>query len=125
MKSSFACMLFASVLIIGCGGDDGGDTSGVDQAKPITDLSTSEVTTFCQWSIDVQGGAGHETDCGDGVTVTVNTQAECEAEYAQIPTGCSTVTVAEMEACVDALAAEPCNFEASACAEYFACLFGG
>jgi hypothetical protein len=125
MTNRIAFILFAS-LLAACGGGGGvGDESGVDQGKPITDLDASEVSQFCTWSNATQGGAGTVHECGDGVTFEVPTQAECESDYAQIPDGCSGVTVAEMEACVSAIADDPCGaFEAEACAEYFTCIFG-
>ena len=127
MTNRIASLLFVSFLAA-CGGgggggdDDGDDTSGVDQSQAITELDDAEVTAFCQWAIEVQGGAGTEIDCGDGVTITVYSRAECEAEYAEVPAGCSGVTVGELELCVDAIAEDACSaFGAEACAEYFEC----
>src|SRR5687768_9113890 len=87
MKIAFISALFLSALLTACGGDDDGGGSsdhGVDGSKAITTLTDDEVSAFCTWAIDAQGGAGSETDCGDGVTVTVSTQAECEAEYGAV-----------------------------------------
>lgn len=108
-----------------CGGDDGpGETSGVDGAKKVNTLSSSEVQTFCSWAVAEQGGAGHQTMCGDGVTFTVDTEAKCQMGYAMLSTTCA-VTVADAEACVRALAADPCSFGGTACQALIACQTGG
>jgi hypothetical protein len=125
MKTIGIAFLFVvvSFVSVACGGG-AASVSGVDQAKPITELDAGEISTFCSWAIDVQGGPGHVTECGPDVTVEAPTQDECEAGYAQIPAGCSGVTVEEMEACVNAIADDPCAESIPECNEYFSCLFG-
>jgi hypothetical protein len=127
MKPGFLSVLVLSAFLAACGGDDdgGGDGSGVDGSKAITTLEAGEVTSFCTWVIDIQGGPDSETECGDGLTVTVPTQAECEAEYGSVPDACSGVTVSELEGCVEAFADDPCQLGGSACSEYYECSFGG
>jgi hypothetical protein len=110
----------AVAVPVACAGDDH-THSGVELTKPITDLTVAEVTTFCTWAIDVQGGEGHVTTCGDGVMVVTPTQAECEAEHNGVPAACSTVTVEEMEACVLSIGTDPCAFGGTACAEFYEC----
>lgn len=112
------------VLAIACSSDGSGSSSGVDQSKPITTLETSEVEDFCDWMIDLYGGEAVEHECPDNVTVTTPTRAECVADYEQINANCSGVTVGEMEACIEALAEDPCNFGGQACAEFLECSFG-
>lgn len=112
-------LVVAFVVGAGCGGDDGG-SSGVDSSKQIKDLTASEVMAECEWGVETQGGAGHMTTCGDDVSVTVDTVAECVAEVNQYKASC-TATVAQLEACTEALADMPCDFQASACAAIFAC----
>lgn len=102
-----------------CGGDSG---SGIDKNKKINALSASEVTTICKWGEDEQGGPGHTTMCGD-FTFIVSTQAECEAQYGNFAATCS-ATVSDVEACVHALAADPCSLGGDACQTYFACAGG-
>lgn len=124
MKPGFALILGLAIGMGACGGG-GGDDSGVDGSKPITELSTSEVQSLCEWAIETQGGEGAMYECEDDVTVTVDTVAECVAGYGDTPETCNTVTVAELEACIEAWSAEPCGFGGQACAEYFQCYFEG
>lgn len=106
------------LAIAGCGGGSGG--SGVDASKPITQLTASEVMQFCEWSVEEQGGAGTTTDCGDGVTVTVDTVQECVDGYGGFTSDCTT-TVGQVEDCIEAIAADPCSFGGAACAPLFDC----
>jgi hypothetical protein len=114
--------LICVALLLGaaCGGDDGGGSSGVDGTKQLKDLTSAEVMAECEWGVEAQGGAGHTTTCGDNVTVTVDTVAECVTEVNAYKTNC-TATVTQLEACTNALAANPCDFTTSACAAIFAC----
>ena len=123
MKVRLACLLVSCALAAACGGDD--DGSGVDGGKAVTELSADEVSALCEWAIDVQGGENHSEDCGD-FTIETGTVAECEAEYAGIPASCSSVTVAELEDCVNAIADDPCEgFGSQACSEFIQCSIGG
>lgn len=125
MKIRLASILLSCSFLAACGGDDGpADSSGVDGDKAITDLTASEVSAVCEWGVEVSGGEGYTEDCGD-FDYTVETVAECEAGYASIPAACSTVTVAELEACIEAVGADPCTaFGSQACAEYVSCFAG-
>lgn len=123
MKTSLASILLG-MFLVACGGGGGSDGSGVDGDKAITDLTPSEVTAICEWGIEVSGGEGYTEDCGTW-EYSVQTVAECEADYGNIPAACSTVTVAELEACMDEVGADPCTaFESQACAEYVQCFLG-
>ena len=115
-------ILFVIVLAFACGGGGGSD-SGVDGDKSITALETAEVESFCDWAIETYGGEGIEHECPDDFTVTTPTRQECEEDYADIPQSCEGVTVAEAEACVEAIASDPCNFGGQACAELLQCSF--
>jgi hypothetical protein len=105
-----------------CGGDDGGsDHSGVDGSKTVISMSASEKQTFCEWVVERQGGAGHTTECGDGVTVTTQTVAECVAGFADLTSNCP-LTVSQAETCNLAIAADACSFGGEACAPVFECI---
>ncbi len=106
------------VTLAACGSDSG---SGVDGSKPVVTMTASEKQTFCEWVVAQQGGAGHTTDCGNGVTVTTQTVAECVAGFADLIATCP-ATVAQGEACASASAAAPCSFGGEACAPLFACI---
>ncbi|HSD86613.1 MAG TPA: hypothetical protein VLB44_03835 [Kofleriaceae bacterium] len=117
-------VLIAALMLGACGGDDSSSSSGVDSTKQVKDLTPAERATECQWGIALEGGAGHTTTCPDNVTVTVDTQAQCEAGLATIAgsTTC-TLTVAQMEACTEASATDPCTaLSSQACAPVLACL---
>jgi hypothetical protein len=121
--------LFMLVVAAACGGDDGpSDTSGFDQTQILTSFSTSERTDYCAWAIEVQGGPGHVTQCGDGVTVTAPTQSECEADLAALPqtTECTSLTVGDYESCIHHLDTDPCGaIQSDDCAKWLACVFSG
>lgn len=113
-------LLLAALLIGACGGDDGGGSSGVDSSKQIKDLSADEIMAECEWGVATQGGAGHTTMCGEGAEVTTSTVAECVAEVNAYKANC-TATVAQLEACTEAIADNPCELGGSACTAIFAC----
>ncbi len=120
MRTTFYCVVVAMAMAA-CGGSAG--PSGVDSNKHINTLSTSEAQTFCEWAVEEQGGAGHVTDCGGGVMVTADTVAECETNQANLVATCA-ATVADAEACMTAMGADPCNFEHPECAALIACTPG-
>lgn len=104
-------------LSVGCGGDGGLD---VDGSAVMTSLSDSDLQAVCSWSIDLQGGPGHETDCGDGTTVSVQQVGDCTAGFEGKD---CTLTVAEFQACAEASADNPCEaLGSSACSPVFECL---
>ncbi len=111
-----------SLALVACGGDDdvGDGGSGVDGSKTIVSMSESEKTSFCEWAIATQGGAGTVHQC-DGFTLTVQSVAECVADFADFQASCA-ATVAQGEACVSAIAAMPCMPATTACEAIFACL---
>jgi hypothetical protein len=115
------CFVVGLILgAVACGGGGGG-SSGVSGSKQLGQLDMSEWQTLCEYIVEVEGGEGKVTECGDGVTVTTTTVAECVADA---PTfmGC-TATVANAEACAEAIGADPCAGSA-ACEPIFACVFG-
>jgi len=116
-------ILIAALLVGACGGDDGGsDSSGVTTTKQIKDLSAAEQMQECEWGVAYSGGAGHQTMCPDNVTVTVDSVASCVQDMMTYATNACMATIAELEACTRALAADPCSFGGDACGPVFACL---
>jgi hypothetical protein len=71
------CALF--IGLTSCGGSG---SSGVDSSKFTDELSSDELSTLCDWMLDKQGGAGTETDCGEGESAIVGTKTECAASVA-------------------------------------------
>src|SRR5688572_23190654 len=104
-------ILMAVLLLGACGGDDdGGSTSsGVTTTKQLKDLTPAEQLQECEWGVAYSGGPGHQTMCADNVTITTGTVAECvEDMMAYASRGC-TATVAQLEECTRAIAADPCS----------------
>lgn len=120
MKIYLGIVLFG-LAAAACGGD-GNDGSGIDQSKEVDSLSSSEVTTFCEWAIAEQGGAGHQTMCGD-IIITVSTQAACESQWGNLAATC-TATVEQAEGCVLALAADACSLGGDTCLFLIECAGG-
>ena len=115
--------IVVALLVGACGGDDSGGSSGVDSSKQVKTLSSSEVTAECTWGIALEGGAGHQTMCDPQTTITVHTQAQCEASLAALSSNSTcTLTVEQLEACTEAQASDPCGaLEAQVCAAVLAC----
>jgi hypothetical protein len=121
MKISLGIVLFGlAAAAAACGGGD--DGSGIDQDKQLSSLSMDEITTFCEWAIAEQGGAGHQTMCGD-IILTVANQAACESNYVNLTATC-TATVADGEDCIAALATDPCSVGGNACTFLIECAGG-
>jgi hypothetical protein len=99
-------ILMLVAVVAGCGGGGGSTSSGVDPAKLVVDLTTDEYSAFCEWSIELQGGAGHVESCGDGFDITIFSVAEC---VANLEAATCTATVGEMETCINALDGNACR----------------
>ena len=111
-------ILVGALLFGACGGDSG---SGVDSSKQIKDLTPSEQMSVCEAGIAAQGGAGKMTSCGNGVTVTVQTVAQCVSQMGTYAMKGCTATVGQLETCNDAIGADPCSLGGSACQPIIAC----
>jgi hypothetical protein len=99
-KNWFA--MVAVVLAAACGGDGGG-ASGVDGGKRVVSLGDSEKREVCEWVLATR--ADHDAECERDSTLT-----ECIAEFDEFSSGC-TVTVSQLEGCVEAIAASDCDAE--------------
>ncbi|MCA9678017.1 MAG: hypothetical protein H6709_18270 [Kofleriaceae bacterium] len=117
MRHLIFATICAGLALGACGSDT---ASGVPGDTKLAEMSTSEATDFCEWGIDAQGGAGAMHVCGD-VTIYVQSVADCVSSFGTFPSDCA-ATVAQGEACIDALAADPCDLQAAACAPVYACL---
>ena len=114
-------MWFAGAALSGCGAEEG--YSGVAPHKRVGDLSGDEMRALCTWVIERQGGEGAVHDCGDGVSVRLDTVAECVAEQDDF-SGCS-LTVSQLEVCVLDAGPDPCRAPATpTCQPLGECLFG-
>ncbi len=83
-------------------------------------LSADELRTFCEWSIETQGGEGATTDCGEN-DFTVASVEDCAASaYCEA----CTLTVGRNEDCTEAMADDPCMAGGEAClSDMMDCLF--
>ena len=113
--------LTLSVLGSACG-DDGDSGSGLDRSGVVTALPPADLMTLCEWSTETQGGAGTTTECGDH-TVTVEDAPHCADGF----TGKTcTLTVGQLEDCVNVLADDPCGaLQSSSCGPVIECAFAG
>jgi hypothetical protein len=97
-----------SGLAFACGGGSGGGGNiGVDGDKTLGELNATEARNVCEYLADAQGPARTVT-CMDGSTHTVTAPseaqlAECATELEMVDAAC-TVTVAQAQACFDAIA---------------------
>ena len=111
--------------LVGCGGDNGGgggggSSSGVDGSKQMSALTAQELTTYCEWQADELGGAGTETNCGQGQTYTVPTVDECAGS--NYCTECD-LSVSQIEACTRAMGNDVCAGGDQSCAAVLECAF--
>jgi len=118
MRTSTLFLFVAVTTFAACGGGDDADSSGLDPSAPVGTLSQEDATTMCEWSTTTQGGPGTVHECGDGVTVEIESVGECVTSLADF-SDCG-LTVGQMEACTLELADNPCGFGA-ACAPLFEC----
>jgi hypothetical protein len=94
-------MLAACGGSTGSSGAGGNGQSGVAATKSLTELTDQEASQFCDWSLNVEGGAGHVTTCTDGTERHTHTKDECVGEFQTLRTlnlPC-TITVNDAESC--------------------------
>jgi hypothetical protein len=109
--ASLALLLLAAA----CGGTDGGGgtgASGLSPSKRLIDLTPAEYGQLCDWMVPKVGSYGNPGTCdrtGTGlmaVPLIYDDQAACVADAPDpITTANCTGTVADIEACVNALPA--------------------
>jgi len=125
-------ILACTAVLAGCGDDtsstsSGGDAgpggppgqSGLPAEQTVGSLDAGERADFCEW-VGAQPGVGVEMDCGDGLTVTIETDT-CEASLAA---DTCEVTIGEAEGCFEAQLEDPCAFVVPACDGLVACATG-
>ncbi|HVH43796.1 MAG TPA: hypothetical protein VM925_15690 [Labilithrix sp.] len=89
-------------LSTACSSDDGAKgPSGLVSSRAISELSATEASALCDWSLATEGGPGKVTDCGGGNSRVVHTKEECLEDHALISklSSCVTVTVSDIERC--------------------------
>ena len=90
----------------------------VDEGRFLDELVGAEWRELCAWMIEVQGGP-QEVDCGEGVSIRVDTVEECSAreEFPHCP-------VELLAACVGAQAEDLCGPAPAECDTFYACVYG-
>jgi hypothetical protein len=124
-SSLLAVGLSVAFGVGGCGSSGGsaGAPSNVPPGDTFGQLSTSQVTSLCDYLAATQGGYGRSVTCPAGDTQTTDTsQSECVTSSAQVASLCPTLTVGDAEDCAVAVGTNLCDFDtASACAPVRAC----
>jgi hypothetical protein len=107
-RASVAFVLLAAA----CGGSSGGSgSSGVQSSKRLIDLTDAEKGLLCDWMVPRVGSYGNPGTCDRTATglmavpLIYNDQAACVADLLDMDDTACTGTVAQMEACVNALPA--------------------
>lgn len=122
-------VLFASSLLVACGGGDGGG-SGVDGSKELTALSDEEIIEICEYSeglidyvhfneIDCYFDGIFDQEGGDCQTIadaciaeSVPEAGDCsDAAEDPLPACAAMVSVGEMEDCLEAQASQFNGFD--------------
>lgn len=110
-------LLLLLPLLAACGMGE----SGLPLDKTLGELDEDEWTQMCEWGDEQYGST--EVDCGDGTTVDMGTVDECVTESMTYYDECSS-TVESMEACISAIAEDPCSSDLPAeCTGILACAF--
>jgi hypothetical protein len=111
--------LFASFTLALAACTSNPDNSGIDQNKKLNALTADERMNFCTWSVTEEGGEGKKTQCGPNSSTSVQPVTSCTADLSKLPATCA-VTVGQAEACIKAVAKDPCNGpESAACAPLY------
>jgi hypothetical protein len=108
-----ARFLVLSLFLVSCGGSNegnaGGNASGLSRTLTIASLSASQALSLCDWTNTKQGGYGRSVTCPDGMTDGTDPSAEvCVESAPTLGALCPTLTVADVEDCVNAIGADIC-----------------
>jgi predicted small lipoprotein YifL len=101
-----ALMLFALSACGVWGGDEVAHT--LDLAKQAKDATDADIAVYCETSLAKKGGPGLVTKCDGGMTTTVDTLEKCTADMALFKGVDCDLTMGQLVACQDAMAADRC-----------------
>jgi hypothetical protein len=107
IASAWLCM----GLAVACGGGSGGGGgSGVTGSKKLVDLSTDEITSVCEFQVELAGPA-RTIDCGGGQTATVGggSVADCVSSFQDQQTSNPSCMATPPAACAPLATAECSN----------------
>lgn len=106
--------------LVACTDSGSSSGSGVESTKKLTELSTSERQQVCDYMVEAEGGV-HSKTCGDGITITVKSAADCTTSLGSFSSTCA-ATVDSAEACAEAAGDDLCNLISSpSCSFLFQC----
>lgn len=135
MRSGAFCLLFALVFLgASCGSNEANqaennveDSASSNADEPISltisteryldELNAQEWEQVCTWMVDVQGGP-HSVECSQGVTITVETVAECSQR-----TDFPHCTVGLLVDCVAEQAKDLCQDAPVECDRFYDCVY--
>jgi hypothetical protein len=116
-------LLVGVVLLVACGGGNGSST-GLPRSATFSSLTQAQAGRLCDWVNQNQGGYGRTVACPDGSQQTTDAdKAGCVDFVPQLGLACPTLTVADVENCVNVIGPRLCEVTTSAaCANLAACL---
>ena len=113
-----AFLLIASIVACSDSGSSSG--SGVEPTKKLTTLDANERQQLCEYMVEAEGGV-HSKTCGDGLTISVKSAADCANSLTAFNASC-TATVDNAESCAEAAGDDLCNLVSSpSCTFLFQC----
>lgn len=115
-----AILLITSVVAAACSDSGSSSGSGVEPTKKLTALDTNERQELCNYMVEAEGGV-HSKMCGDGLTISVKSAADCVSGLTAFKSTCA-ATVDNAEACAEAAGDDLCNLVSSpSCTFLFQC----
>jgi len=97
--------------------DTGTGPVNLDPSKVLSTLTPEEVAALCQEVVAAQGT--ESVVCNEEITIEPTTFEECVADQVTSESSC---TVGQLQACLNSLQGDLCNFlESAACAAFFEC----
>jgi hypothetical protein len=119
-------LLLAVIVTSSCGSSGGGagTSSGLPRSSTLASLTPGQDGTLCDWENDKQGGYGVSMTCAVGPAQDTDTdKASCVASVPGFGAGCPTLTVGDVEDCVNAIGTNLCAMATSpGCANINTCL---
>jgi hypothetical protein len=117
--------LVGVLLLVACGGSSGnGSSTGLPSWATLSSLNQAQAARLCDWMNYNQGGYGRSVTCLDGSQQTTDAdKASCVQVVPQVGIDCPTLTVGDVESCVNVIGPMLCEVTTSAaCANLAACL---
>jgi hypothetical protein len=112
--------VFVVGALVACSDSGSSSGSGVEPTKKLIELSATERTQLCEYMVEAEGGM-HSKTCGDGITISVKSAADCATGLSTFKSTC-TATVDNAEACAEAAGDDLCNLISSpTCSFLFQC----